>query len=231
MQANRIVIAEDYRILREGLRSLLTEDRSLEIVAEAEDGIEAIRCVEMHKPELLLLDLSMPRMGGIDVIKEIKSRFPETKILVLTMQDSDEYILEAIRCGANGYCLKEASRQELFDAIKRVLVGKAYLSPAISEKVMDDYLEGRPTLKIHTTWETVTRREKEVLKLVGEGCKNKEIAERLGISIKTVEKHRANIMSKLDLHSTSAMAAYAIKKGLVHKRETEPVKKPRSKKK
>jgi DNA-binding NarL/FixJ family response regulator len=173
MQAKRVVIAEDYRILREGLRSLLAEDQSLEIVAEAEDGIEAIRCVETHKPELLLLDLSMPRMGGIDVIKEVKSRFPETKILVLTMHDSDEYILEAIRCGANGYCLKEASRQELFDAIKCVLAGKAYLSPAISEKVTDDYLEDRPTLKMQTTWETVTRREKEVLKLVGEGCKNK----------------------------------------------------------
>jgi DNA-binding NarL/FixJ family response regulator len=231
MQAKRVVIAEDYRILREGLRSLLAEDQSLEIVAEAEDGIEAIRCVETHKPELLLLDLSMPRMGGIDVIKEVKSRFPETKILVLTMHDSDEYILEAIRCGANGYCLKEASRQELFDAIKCVLAGKAYLSPAISEKVTDDYLEDRPTLKMQTTWETVTRREKEVLKLVGEGCKNKEIAERLGISIKTVEKHRANIMSKLDLHTTSAVAGYAIKKGLVHKPEKEPVKKPRSKKK
>jgi DNA-binding NarL/FixJ family response regulator len=226
-QSKRVVIAEDYRILREGLRALLSDDQSLEIVAEAEDGIEAIHCVEAHKPHLLLLDLSMPRMGGIAVIKDVKRRFPEIKLLVLTMHDSDEFILEAIRSGADGYCLKGASRGELLNAIKHVLAGKKYLCPGISEKVVDDYLEHAGKLKVRTAWETVTRRGKDVLKLVGEGHKNQEIAKRLGISVKTVEKHRANIMSKLGVHTTSAMAAYAIEKESVSNCEREISKKPR----
>jgi DNA-binding NarL/FixJ family response regulator len=131
-QSKRVVIAEDYRILREGLMALLSDDQSLEVVAEAEDGIEAIRCVETHKPELLLLDLSMPRMGGIAVIKDVKSRFPEIKILVLTMHDSYEFILEAIRSGADGYCLKGASRGERLNAIKHDVAGKTMKFPAAS---------------------------------------------------------------------------------------------------
>jgi len=228
MQSKRVVIAEDYRILREGLRALLSDDQSLEVVAEAEDGIEAIRCIETHKPDLVLLDLSMPRMGGIAVIKDVKSRFPETKILVLTLHDSDEYILEAVRSGAEGYCLKDASHRDLVYAIKKVLAGKSYLSPGISEKVMEDYLEDRPALKTRSSWETITRREKDVLELVGEGYRNQDIAKGLGISVKTVEKHRANIMAKLDVHTTSGLAAYAIEKGLAFKPKKETARKPRS---
>ena len=222
MKEKRVVIAEDHKILREGLRALLSGSDSIEIVAEAEDGIEAIRCVEKHKPDLLLLDLSMPRMGGISVIKDIKSRFPEIKILALTIHESEEYILEAFRSGANGYCLKDASHKELVDAIESVLAGRIYLSPGVSEKVLEGYLEDRRALKSRSSWDVVTQREKEVLKLVGEGYKNKEIAHCLCVSVKTVEKHRSNIMRKLDIHTASAMTAYAIEKGLV----TKPVKTP-----
>jgi DNA-binding NarL/FixJ family response regulator len=217
MKNHRIVIAEDHRILREGLKSLLQSSAGLEIVAEAEDGAEAIRAVEKHHPDLLLLDLSMPRMSGISVVKDLKSRFPEVKILALTIHDSEEYILESFHSGLDGYCLKDASHNELIAALTRVLEGKTYLSPGVSEKVLEGFLEGKKTLKTHTTWDTVTEREKEVLKLVGEGYKNQEIADYLCISVKTVEKHRSNIMRKLDVHTSSALTAIAIEKGLVTK--------------
>jgi DNA-binding NarL/FixJ family response regulator len=215
-EKKKIVIAEDHTILREGLRSLLSNDE-FDIVGEAEDGLRAIRCVEKYGPDLLLLDLGMPRMSGISAIKEIKSRFPETRILALTIHESDEYILEAFQSGADGYCLKDASRNELMIAIRSVLSGKPYLSPGISDKVLVGYLEGRKALKTITSWDTITQREREVLKLIGEGYQNKEIADFLSISAKTVEKHRSNIMKKLDLHNVSALTAYAIEKGLIDK--------------
>jgi DNA-binding NarL/FixJ family response regulator len=217
MEEVRIVIAEDHKILREGLKALLSGHKTMKVVAEAEDGIEAIRCVEKYKPDLLLLDLSMPRMGGLSVIKDVKSRFPDTKILALTIHGAEDYILEAFKSGANGYCLKDASHAELTMAIGSVMAGKPYLSPGVSEKVLEGYLEDRRQLKTHSAWDEITQREKEVIKLVGEGYKNKEIADFLCVSVKTVEKHRSNIMSKLDIHTSSALTAYAIEKGLVTK--------------
>jgi DNA-binding NarL/FixJ family response regulator len=159
----------------------------------------------------------MPKLGGIAAIKEVKSQYPETKILALTVHKSDEYILAVFEAGAEGYCLKDADQDELMKAIEHILSGKTYLSPEVSEKVLEGYLEGRKTLKKRSTWQTLTQREKEVLKLIGEGYKSKEISNYLCISWKTVEKHRANIMQKLDLHSASALTAYAIEKGLVSK--------------
>lgn len=217
MAKYRIVVAEDHKILREGLKSLVKSNEDFEIVAEAGDGLEAIRAVEKHQPDLLLLDLSMPRMSGISVIKDIKSRYPETKILALTIHESEDYILESFHSGLDGYCLKDASHSELLMAIDRVLEGKTYLSPGISDKVLVGFLEERKTLKSETSWDTVTQREKDVLKLVGEGYKNKEIADYLCISVKTVEKHRSNIMRKLDVHTSSGLTAVAIEKGLVTK--------------
>ncbi len=220
MTTKKIVIAEDHKILREGLKALFKDNGDIEVVAEAGDGMEAIRCVEKLKPDLLLLDLSMPRMGGISVLKDIQSRFPETKVLVLTIHESEEYILEGFQSGASGYCLKDAGRAELMTAIEKVLDGKSYISPGIADKVLEGYLEDRRRLKTHSSWDTITQREKEVLKLVGEGYQNKEIGDYLCISVKTVEKHRSNIMQKLDVHNASALTALAIEKGLV----TGPVK-------
>ncbi len=218
----KIVIAEDQKILREGLKSLLTSTDDFEIVAEAEDGLTAVRCVEGYKPDLLLLDLSMPKMNGISVIRDTKTRVPETKILVLTVHESEEYILEVFQSGADGYCLKDASRSELIMAIRRVLSGNRYISPGISQKVLEGYLKDRETLKSSSSWDSLTRREIEILKLVGEGYKNKEIADYLCVSAKTVEKHRSNVMRKLDLHTASALTAYAIERGLVTKSVTRP---------
>ncbi|HNR12285.1 MAG TPA: response regulator transcription factor [Thermodesulfobacteriota bacterium] len=212
----RVVIAEDHTILREGLRSLLeNESEGYSVVGEAADGLNAIRLVEEEKPDLLLIDLSMPKMNGLSAIAEIKKRCPKTKILALTVHKEEEYILEAFRSGSDGYCLKDADHTELKHAIECVLTGKPFFSPEISEKVLEGYLEGRRTLKSETSWDTLTQRERDVLKLIGEGYKNKQIAEYLCISPKTVEKHRANIMNKLNLHNAASLTSYAIEKGLV----------------
>jgi two-component system response regulator NreC len=214
-QKVRIVIAEDHTILREGLRSLLSSNPIFEIVGEAEDGREAIRCVEKFKPDLILTDLSMPRMNGMEAIKEIKKESPATKVLVLTVHRAEEYILAAFRAGADGYLLKDSTHSELVMAVKKVLSGKPYISPEISDKVIEGYLEGKKTLKSRTSWETLTRREREILKLIAEGYKNKQIAEDLCISVKTVEKHRANLMEKLDLHNIQALTTFALERGIV----------------
>jgi DNA-binding NarL/FixJ family response regulator len=211
----KVVIAEDHKLFREGLKSMLSARNDLKVVDEAQDGLEAIRCVKRNKPDLLLLDLSMPRLSGISVMRDIKSQFPGVKILALTIHESDQYVLEAFEAGADGYCIKDAGRNELMVAIDSVLEGKTYISPGIADNVMEGYLEESKRLKTKTTWDTITQREREVLKLLAEGYLNKEIAEFLHISVKTVEKHRANIMNKLDLHNASALTAYAIEKGLV----------------
>lgn len=214
-QKFQIVIAEDHTILREGLRSLLSSESDFEIVGEAEDGREAIRCVERLKPHLIITDLSMPRMNGMEAIKEIKKRSPGTKVMVLTVHKAEEYILAAFRAGADGYLLKDSTHAELVMAVHKVLGGRQYISPEISEKVIEGYLEGKKLLRSQTPWETLTQREREILKLIAEGYKSKEIADELCISVKTVEKHRANLMEKLDLHNVSALTAFAIEKGLV----------------
>jgi DNA-binding NarL/FixJ family response regulator len=217
MKKRRIVIAEDHTILREGLRALITSHPLYDVVGEAEDGRQAIRCAEKLNPDLILLDLSMPRMNGMEAIREIRKQSLETKILVLTAHKTEEYILAALQAGADGYVLKDVTHEELMIAIKNVLDGKAYLSPGISEKVIEGYLEGRVKQQCKSPWDTLTQREREILKMIAEGHKNKEIAEQLFISTKTVEKHRANLMQKLNLHSASALTAYAMEKGLVSK--------------
>jgi two-component system response regulator NreC len=211
----KIVIAEDHTILREGLRSLLCAHPEFAIAGEAENGREAIRLAESLHPDLVLMDLSMPKMSGLDAIREIKKRNPDTKIIVLTVHKAEEYILATLKGGADGYLLKDSTHSELVMAVRNVLSGKRYLSPGISEKVIDGYLEGRKTVKATSSWDTLTQREREVLKLIAEGYKNKEIADFLCISQKTVEKHRANLMKKLDLHNTAALTALAMEKGLV----------------
>jgi DNA-binding NarL/FixJ family response regulator len=211
----RVIIAEDHKLFREGLISLLDQLENFVVLAEAENGLEAIRCTRKHQPELLLLDLSMPRMNGISVIKEIKSQFPAIKILALTIHQDEQYVLEAFKSGVDGYCLKDAGRNELRLAIDSIMTGKRYISPTISGSILNGYLSDRNKDRSRSSWDTLTQREREVLKLVGEGYLNKAIAELLCISVKTVEKHRSNIMKKLDLHNASGLTAYAIEHGLV----------------
>jgi two-component system, NarL family, response regulator NreC len=212
-----IVLADDHTILREGLRALLTANSNFEIVGEARDGREAVRCVEKLGPDLLLMDLSMPRMSGMDAIQEIKKRYPATKIIALTVHKTEEYLLATLQAGADGFVLKDATHDELIMAIKNVMGGKSYLSPGVSEKIIEGYLQGKKSTRSRSSWESLSQREREVLKLIAEGYKNKEIAGDLCISLKTVEKHRANLMKKLDLHNAAALTVYAVDKGLVNR--------------
>ena len=217
MEKKKILIVEDHTILREGLKALLTTNPDIEIAGEAGDGREALYLVEKLAPDLVMMDLSMPRMDGMQAIREIKWRWPNTKVLTLTVHKTEEYILTTLKAGADGYLLKDANYQEMMTAVRSVLAGKRYLSPGISEGVIQGYLEGKQTIKLEGAWDNLTTREREVLKLIAEGHRNKEIANLLVISPKTVEKHRANLMIKLNFHNVSEITAYAIEKGLVVK--------------
>lgn len=212
---HRIIIVEDHTILREGLRSLLREHEDLDVVGEAGDGRSAIRCALSKMPDLILMDLSMPKMNGFEAIKEIKKQHPEVKIIALTVHNTEEYILTTLQAGADGYVLKDATHDELLMAIRQVLSGKRFLSPSVSGKIIDGYLEGKKGVQLTSQLDILTQREREVLKLIAEGYKNKEVADFLCISLKTVEKHRANLMRKLDLHNTSALTLFAMEKGLI----------------
>jgi DNA-binding NarL/FixJ family response regulator len=198
----RIVIAEDYTIVRQGLKSLLDSFSDFEVVGEAVDGKEAIESVGRLKPDLVLMDLSMPKTDGITAIKEIKRCLPETRIIALTVHKTEGHVRMALEAGADGYILKDASR---------------YLSPEISDGIIRGYLSGVKTGDTTTMAGSLTPREVEVLKLIAEGYKSKEIADYLSISINTVDKHRANLMRKLDLHNASALTHFALKEGLLGK--------------
>jgi DNA-binding NarL/FixJ family response regulator len=219
MERKKVVIVDDHTMLSEGLRSLLVSNGGFEVVGEAANGAEIVQCVQNHKPDLVLVDIATPKIDGPQAIKEIKRRFPEVKILVLTVHKSADYVLEAFQSGANGYCLKNATYADLVAAMKSVLSGKPCVCPGVPERVLEEYLEGGKNLKPKpvSPWDTLTQREKGVLKLISEGYTNKQIAGYLGISAKTVDKHRSNLMRKLDLHKASALTAYAIERGLLEK--------------
>lgn len=211
-----IVIAEDHTILRAGLKALLESNPRFEVVGEADNGRDAIQRVAELKPDLIIMDLSMPGLSGIDAIKDIRDRYPEVKALVLTVHSEEEYVLSSLEAGANGYVLKDATQNELITAAERVLNGKTYLSPDITEKVVSSYLQVNKNSQEPTTrWDSITQRERQILKLIAEGHTNKSMAEYLCISVKTVEKHRANLMKKLDLHNVSALTTYAMEKGII----------------
>ena len=211
-----ILLADDHSILRAGLCSILNSKADFDVVAEVDNGMDAIKTALAIKPDLLLTDLSMPKKNGTEAISEIKKRLPDIKCLVLTMHTSEEHIRTALNAGADGYVLKDDSHEELLTAIKTVLSGKTYLSPSICGNVVSGYLNSTTADKPVSAWELLTRREKEIIKLIAEGNRSKDIAEQLSISIKTVEKHRSNLMKKLDLHSVSSLTNYAMKNGLVN---------------
>jgi two-component system response regulator NreC len=213
----RIVIAEDSTLLREGLKSLLSSQPDLKVVGEAADGLEAISSVQNYSPDLVLMDLSMPRMTGLSAIKEIKRANAQTKILAVTAHSAEEYILATFKAGADGYLLKDAHSTELLTAIRHVLDGHQYLSPSISGTIIDRFLEKKSASMVRTSWETLTQRERVIVKLIAEGYTNKEIADLLCISDKTVGTHRGHIMEKLDLKNVAALTALAIEKGLINK--------------
>jgi len=210
----QILIVEDHSIVREGLRALISNAPGLEVVGEAEDGCAAIKAFRRDKPDIVLMDLSMPKMNGLESIKQIKRIAQEARILVLTVHNTEEYVSEALKAGASGFIQKDCGSSELIHAIKCLSLGQTYLSPGISDVFVKSDLNSKSEPPQLAT-ETLTDRERQILKLVGEGARNRDIAEYLFISQKTVEKHRANVMKKLHLHSVSAITAYCMQRGLI----------------
>lgn len=194
---------------------MLLSESAYEVVGVAADGKEAIRSAEELQPDIILMDLTMPLTSGIDAILQIKRQRPSTKIVALTFHKEDEYIHATLEAGADGYVLKDDSRTELLTALASVLDGKSYLSPSICDKVVAGYLSVGESSAKESTWEVLTQREREVIKLIAEGKRTKDIAIYLSLSPKTIEKHRANLMKKLNLRSVSAVTVYAIQNGFI----------------
>lgn len=215
----RILIADDHGIMRDGLSALLEQEQDLQVVGTAENGRMAIRAAEQLKPDLIIMDISMPLTDGPEAIAHIKKRQPGIRILVLTFHADDHHIHNALRSGAHGYVLKDDSRIDLLNAIRAILAGKSYLSPSICDRVVSGYLGGDGShpngLRPDSGPNTLTTREREILKLVAEGHRTRVIAKFLSLSPKTVEKHRSNLMRKLNLRSTAAVTSYAITNGFV----------------
>ena len=222
-QPIHVLLAEDHAIFRQGLKSLLSTDEHLRVVGEASDGQQAVQLAAELRPDLVIIDLSMPGTNGTEAIPKIKSRLESTRIIALTAHNAEEYVRATLQSGASGYVLKEDSHQDLLTAISSVMAGKVYLSPGICKGVVSGFLSGRgespgttqskPTGQV--TWDVLTLREREILKLIAEGNSNKEMARYLHISVKTVEKHRANLMRKIGAKSAADVTAFAIREGLL----------------
>jgi DNA-binding NarL/FixJ family response regulator len=209
-----IVLADDHHVVREGLRALLDSEPDLTVVGEAGEGREVLQLVERVRPNVLVLDLMMPGLSGLEIARQVNHRLPDTRIVVLSMRVSEAYVLEALRYGAAGYVAKAASADELVLAVRTVAGGRRYLSAQLSERAIEDYVQKarESTLDLY---ETLTTREREVLHLAAEGLTNAEIAARLVISPKTAMTHRANLMRKLGLHSQTELVRYALQRGII----------------
>jgi DNA-binding NarL/FixJ family response regulator len=216
MEPIRVVLADDHILVRQGLKRILGELADLEVIGEAGDGLELLKLLEKITPQMILLDISMPNLRGIEAIRDIKALHPETKILILTMHKDKEYLYQAISAGANGYLLKEDADTELSTAIETIHRGKIYISPFLSGDLTDDWAQTyRGKSKLPYLPDNLTTRERQVLKLIAEGKTSKDIADLLFISARTVERHRANLMDKLGLKKTADLVKYAIQKGYV----------------
>ncbi len=209
----RILLADDHKITRQGLRSLLDKHPDMEVVAEAEEGRTAVRLVRELVPNVVIMDVSMPDLNGMQATRKIIAEFPNIKIIALSMHSDSLFVIEMLKSGASGYLLKDCAFEELERAIRTVVADKTYLSPTISSVVVDDYLH-RLSRADFADSEVLTDREREVLQLMAEGKSTKRIALELHISAKTVETHRRQIMNKLDIHTVAELTKYAIRKGL-----------------
>jgi len=210
-----ILLADDHTILRAGLKMMLNAQPDMEVVGEAHDGHQAIAEAQRLQPDIVLMDITMPDMNGIEATRHIKKVLPEVKVLVLTMHENDEYIFQALRAGASGYILKEAADTELITAIRIIQSGQFYLSPTAQSVMVGDYLQRVRTGEEKDSYSSLTESEREILKLVAEGYTNNQIAERLVISPKTVDTHRTHVMDKLNLHSRAELVKYAMRRGLL----------------
>ena len=208
-----ILLADDHHVIRQGLRSLLGAVPGFCVVGEAGDGLEALQLIESLQPDVLVLDLRMPGLSGLEVARQTSQRSQSTRVIILSMHDNESYVLEALRHGAAGYVLKTSSADCLVEAVRQVSMGRRYLSPPLTERALEAYV-GRAREAPLNVYETLTAREREVLNLVAEGYTSAEIADLLSISSRTVGTHRTNLMRKLDLHSQADLIRYALRRGI-----------------
>ncbi len=211
----KVLLVDDHAILREGVHALLAREPDILVVGEAGDGQEALEQVPRLKPDVVIMDIVMPRMNGLEATRLIRERHPKSRVLILSMYDDHEYVVQIIQAGASGYVLKRVVTEDLVRAIHEVHAGESFLYPPIAAKLIGDYLEVTKGERRYGPGEPLTAREREVLKLIAEGHTNQEIAEQLGLSRKTVDSHRANAMRKLDLHDVTEVVKYAIRTGLI----------------
>jgi two-component system response regulator NreC len=214
MNKIRVLLADDHTILRDGIRALLVDQADIEVIGEAEDGLSTVKMVGKLKPDVVIMDIAMPLLNGLEATRQIQRDYPQVKVLILTMHDNEEYIRQVLAAGALGYVLKDAAAHDLLGAIRAVQRGEAVLSPAITRLVIEDYLRWGDIRPADTS-NGLTPREREILQLIAEGYTNKEIAEILSLSVKTIQSHRSNLMGKLDLHDRGELIKYAIQKKII----------------
>jgi len=207
-----VLIADDHRLVRDGLKTIIDSSNDIHVVGEASNGLEVLKKVEELQPNVVLLDISMPKLNGMEAARRIRKEHPETKILILTMHEEEEYSLKMVRIGVSGYLLKDSTALEVMEAIRSVYSGKAFFSPQVAKVIAESYREA--VAGKEDPYERLNDREREVLQLITEGHTNKKIAELLFISPKTVDNHRTNLMRKLDIHSTADLVRWATKRGM-----------------
>lgn len=211
----RALLADDHGIVRRGLRSLLESEPGLSVVADAADGLEALRLCERHRPDVLILDIAMPKLNGIEVAARAQKLDPAPAVVILSMHADESYILRALAAGARAYLLKDATDEDLLPAVRAVVAGRRFFSPAVTAVLVEDYVRQVQARGLTDSYHLLTDREKEVLQLLAEGRSNKEVATLLDLGLSTVETHRANLMQKLNLHNTAEIVLYAVRKRII----------------
>ena len=215
MNKIRVFLTDDHTILREGIRTLLQKVTDIEVVGEAGNGREAVTKIEQLVPDVVLMDITMPVMSGLEATRQIKQKYPQVKVLILTIHETNQYLSQMLQAGASGYVVKTTATSELISAIRAVHQGDVYLYPSITRMLVEDYLQRVKGGEEKTSYEGLTNREREILALIAEDKKNKEIADLLGISVRTVQAHRTNLMDKLGAHDRTELVKYAISKGMI----------------
>jgi len=211
----RILLADDHTIIRSGLRLLLEQQPDFKVVAEASDGREAVELVSKHHPEVVILDIGMPLLNGIEATQQILSKEPETRVVILSMHADEGYVLRALKAGARAYILKNSAEADLIRAVRAVADGKSFFSPVISKMLLEDYIRQIRDKHVEDSYDLLTPREREILQLLAEGRTNKEVANLLQLSVYTVDAHRGNILQKLNLHGVPELVLYAVRKGII----------------